>query len=422
VLVDLEDKDAGAGECATDRVKSNVMQAHAKVAIYSCLVNAILMSFKYGLGHISGSLALKADAIHSLADVVSSFTIFLGIVISDRKTRTFPEGLYKVENLVALASSIFIFFAAYEIGYEALKGHALGKLQNVPLVLFGITSIMAVAFLFSRYELKVGLAIGSPSLVADAKHVATDLLSTFVILFSIIGNMLGYSIDKYVALFVALLVARIGSHILVDALKVLLDATLDYETLNQIRRILESHPDVIEVISLGGRSSGRYKFVEVSLKVDTRLLREAHEIISSLEEEILDLMPSIDKILIHYEPERKEFKFVAVALDVPQNGIPDEDVHLSNHFGEAAYFAILRKELRNGKVIVRGYEKNPFVKLERHKGVKVAEFLAELHIDEVVSRANLVGKGSGYALEALQIDYSLTNAETLRELVQELHE
>ena len=68
-----------------------------------------------------GSLALKADAIHSLADVVSSFTIFLGIVIADRKTRTFPEGLYKVENLVALASSFFIFFAAYEIDEKRLK-------------------------------------------------------------------------------------------------------------------------------------------------------------------------------------------------------------------------------------------------------------------------------------------------------------
>ena len=422
MLVDQEDKDAGVGKCASELVKSNAMQAHAKVAIYSCLVNAILMSFKYGLGYFSGSLALKADAIHSLADVVSSFTIFLGIVISDRKTRTFPEGLYKVENLVALASSIFIFFAAYKIGYEALKGHALGKLQNVPLVLFGITFIMVVAFLFSRYELKVGLTIGSPSLVADAKHVATDLLSTFVILFSVIGNVLGYTIDQYVALFVAVLVARIGFHILVDALKVLLDATLDYETLNQIRRILESHPDVIEVVSLGGRSSGRYKFVEASLKMDTRLLREAHEIISGLEEEILDRMPNIDKILIHYEPEQKEFKFYAVTLDASQNDFPDEDTCLSDHFGEAPYFAILRKELRNGKVIVQGYEKNPFVKLERHKGVKVAEFLADMHIDEVVSRADLVGKGSGYALEALQIDYSLTNAETLKDLMRELQE
>jgi divalent metal cation (Fe/Co/Zn/Cd) transporter len=88
---------------------TNQMNGYAKVAIYSCLVNAALMVAKYFLGEASGSLALKADAIHSLADVVSSLTIFLGIVIADRKTKIFPQGLYKVENLVAMLSSLFIF-------------------------------------------------------------------------------------------------------------------------------------------------------------------------------------------------------------------------------------------------------------------------------------------------------------------------
>ena len=80
---------------------------------------------------------------------------------------------------------------------------------------------MVVAAVFSRYELKVGLAVGSPSLVADARHVTTDLLASAVILLGIIVTYLGYSIDRYVALLVALLVARIGVQILVEAVKVL---------------------------------------------------------------------------------------------------------------------------------------------------------------------------------------------------------
>jgi divalent metal cation (Fe/Co/Zn/Cd) transporter len=95
------------------------------------------MLFKYFLGEISGSLALRADAIHSLADVVSSLTIFLGIIISDRKTRTFPEGLYKVENLVALLSSLFIFYAAFEIVWEAIYGSSFGELTHIREVVGG---------------------------------------------------------------------------------------------------------------------------------------------------------------------------------------------------------------------------------------------------------------------------------------------
>jgi len=81
------------------------MKIYARVAIYSCLVNGFLMAVKYSLGEASASLALKADAVHSLADVVSSLSILTGILISDRKTKTFPFGLYKIENLVALISS-----------------------------------------------------------------------------------------------------------------------------------------------------------------------------------------------------------------------------------------------------------------------------------------------------------------------------
>ena len=92
IVVDHEEKFAGE-----DNPISRV-SGYSKVAIYSCLVNFVLMALKYYLGEASGSLALKADAIHSFADVISSLTIFLGIVISDRKTRNFSEGLYKVKT------------------------------------------------------------------------------------------------------------------------------------------------------------------------------------------------------------------------------------------------------------------------------------------------------------------------------------
>jgi len=396
------------------------MRSYSEVALYSCLVNAFLMGLKYALGEISGSLALKADAVHSFADVISSVTIFVGIVISDRKTKTFPEGLYKVENLVALLSSFFILYAAFEISSDALRGQSFRELTHLPQVLGGILVIIGVAFAFSRYELRIGLKVGSPSLVADAKHVSTDLLSTVVILFSIIGAYVGYSLDRYVAFFVALLVARIGFLIMIDAVKVLLDATLDHATLDEIRKIMERHPDVGEVVSVGGRNSGRYKFVEIALHMRTRLLREAHEIVSHLEEEILDRWPDIDRIIVHYEPMHKETWVIAVPVDVSEVEKPDDHVKLSDHFGEASHFAVLSKNMLTGQVSVETYLDNPFREVERQKGVRVAEFLADHEVDETITRADLTGKGSGYALEALQIDYSRTSVQILPELVAQI--
>lgn len=394
------------------------MKTYAKVALFSCILNGVLMAVKYTLGEVSGSLALKADAIHSLADVVSSFSIFAGILIADRKTSTFPRGLYKVENLVALLSSFFIFFAAYEIVSQAFSGQDLGPLRNLPLVTGGIFAIVAIAYLFSRYELKVALESGSPSLVADAKHVVTDVLSSLVVLVAVLGAYFGYALDRFVALIVAVLVVRMGFTILVDSLKVLLDATLDYDTLHGIREVLESHPMVTRVTSLGGRNSGRYRFVEAEVRLDARLLRDAHNAVSHLEEEILDRWPEIDKILIHYEPEQKDVIRIAAPLETGSE--PGVQSRLSDHFGEAPSFALLEKKIANGKADVQAFLANPFCQLERHKGVKVAEWLAENGVDEVRTRVDLDGKGSGYALEALGVDAFMTNAATVNELLSEI--
>lgn len=392
----------------------------AKVALWSVFVNFFLMALKSVLGEISGSLALKADSVHSFADVISALTIFVGIVISDRKTKTFPEGLYKVENLVALLSAFFILYAAFEIGSDALRGHVVGELSHVPQVIGGIIVIILVAFGFSRYELRIGLEAGSPSLVADAKHVHTDLLSTVVILLSVIGAQIGYSLDRYVAAFVALMVARTGFLIMIDAVKVLLDATLDYRTLDEIRKIMESHPDVVEVVSLSGRSSGRYKSLEISLQMHTRLLRETHDIVTHLEEEILDRRPEIDKILIHYAPPKRDNWRIAVPTETPDGSKPDNGARISDHFGEAPRFALLTKNTVTGHVHVDTYVDNLYGKLERQKGVKAAELLADHGVDEVITRASLAGKGSGYALEALQISHSVTSAEALPDLMAQL--
>jgi len=82
-----------------------------RIGFYSIGINILLVGIKYGLAVFSGSIALVADAIHSLSDLVSSATVLAGIKISKRKSKIFPYGLYKVENLVSLVSSLFIFFA-----------------------------------------------------------------------------------------------------------------------------------------------------------------------------------------------------------------------------------------------------------------------------------------------------------------------
>ena len=169
--------------------QSNFMELSDKTGFLSVGINLLLVVIKYTLAVLAGSVALLADAIHSFSDVISSATVFVGIKISKRKSRGFPYGLYKVENLVSLVSALFIFFAGYEIVHPVLFREQSLRNQYLPYAMAGILITMIITFLFSRYELNLGKRIGSPSLIADAQHIQTDLLSSTVILCGLVGGL-----------------------------------------------------------------------------------------------------------------------------------------------------------------------------------------------------------------------------------------
>ncbi len=58
-------------------------------------------------------------------------------------------------------------------------------------------------------------------------------------------------------------------------MRVLLDASIDFETLDQVKRILEGHPMVVKVTSLIGRNAGRFRFLQTSIILRTGDLAES---------------------------------------------------------------------------------------------------------------------------------------------------
>ena len=282
--------------------KETKAKSFAYVALLSAGFNVLLVLLKYGLSILSGSIALRADAFHSLVDVLASLGIFVGIKISEQKSSTFPYGLYKVENLAALATSLFIFFAAYGILKELIYAKPTIAASNISIAILGLIVIIAFMFLFSRYELKVGRKSGAPSLVADAKHIGTDLLSSAGVLIALILSLWKPNFDRFVAVIIIILIARLGWTILADSVKVLLDASIKDEMLDDIRKVFFKFSPVKDVTKLSGRCSGRYKFIEAEMILDIEKLQDAHDISSSIEEEIYDCFPEVDKLLIHYEP------------------------------------------------------------------------------------------------------------------------
>jgi cation diffusion facilitator family transporter len=387
------------------------MHAGERLALGSVLINLLVTALKYFLGVFSGSLALVADAVHSTADVISSASIWAGIRLSQRKTKQFPYGLYKVENMVALMTSGLILLAGYEIARSVLWAGESVKAARLPYAIMGVIAVAAILLGFSRYELKRAEQLDSPSLEADAQHLTTDLFSTSVILLSLAGTyfQVKFPLDKIAALIIVALIAWVGMKIAVDAIRVLLDASLDFNTLNTIREIILETPQVNNINVLTGRNSGRFKFIEADLGLNVRELDKAHFVASQIEARIKSRVPHVDHVLIHYEPVQKETRFIALPM-------AEDKIHLSEHFGDAPYFLLLTLRDQDKRLLAEQLLTNPHRAVQSGKGIQVSEWLISLGVDEVITTKNFEHKGPFYVFGDAGVAVHQTDQSSIDEI------
>ena len=384
-----------------------------RIGFYSIGVNILLVGIKYSLAVFSGSIALVADAIHSLSDLVSSATVLAGIKISKRKSKIFPYGLYKVENFVSLISSLFIFYAGYKIAVSVFSEEQELNVGRVPVAMAGVLLTILITYTFSRYELRRGRKIGSPSLIADAQHIKTDMLSSGVIFFGLLGGLFRLPLDRVAALVMVFFIGKAGLVIFLDAIRVLLDASLDFGTLDRVKGIILEDPKVGTINALWGRNSGRFKFIEADIILKVNDLDRAHTVSRRIEEEIKKKVSNVDHILIHYEPQKRETRMCAVPL------VGDKRT-ISDHFGDATYFYLATLRESDGTILEERFLHNPFLQEEKGKGIKVSEWLIQQGADTVLTRRDFKGKGPSYVFSDAEVDVHITEAKSIEEAIEQV--
>lgn len=389
-----------------------------RVALYALLLNLALAVVKAAMAVYTDSLALTASAIDSGTDAVASLVLLVGLWLSARKTRKFPLGLYKIENVLSVVVALFIFLAGYEIARQAFLSDLVRPNITVPVI--GLQGMATAAImLFGSYALKVGRQTGSPTLIAEGRHRQVDALSSLIVLVSLVfgyfginWEMAGIGIDRAAAVLVLVFIAHTGWELLSDGMRVLLDASIDFETLEWVREIVKEDPMVAEVESLVGRNAGRFRFLDIRISVRTMDLRKAHAVSERLEDRIRETISHVEGVTIHYEPRSADNRWIAVPLD-------SREGDLSDHFGEAPYFALLNVRNADGVVQERRILENPYRDLERGKGLRVAEWLVGKQADEVRLRDRIEHKAPAYVFADAGLNVVQTEAEELETVLEE---
>lgn len=376
-----------------------------RVGWYSIGINIFLTLLNLAISIASGSLAVAAEMVHNLVDLIASVAVLVGLKLSRRESRDFPYGLYKVENVVAVGIALLIFIAGYEIASQALLGTAEEATVN-GWMLAGVILSMLVPFAFSQYEMRIGRQANSPSLIADAQEYRVHIFSSGIVLVALIGQWAGFSVDRPAALLVVVLVVKTGWELLSDGMRVLLDASLDAETLDKARTIIKAQAAVVSAKSITGRNAGRYRFLEVELGLRVTDLEKAHQITHRIEQAIRQQIPHVERVLIHVEPEQKPVQRVAVSL-------ADQEGTLSQHFGTAPYFTFSDLRTADRTCIRQNILLNPHQALEKQRGLSVARWLLSEGVDAVITGDDLKEKAPGYALTDAGVEVVTSAAPNL---------
>jgi cation diffusion facilitator family transporter len=390
---------------------------------YSIAVNVILALINMAIATASGSLAVKAEMIHNLVDLLTAVAVLIGLKLSTRKSKDFPYGLYKLENVVAVVLAVMIFVTAYEIARDALlEPTRLATLD--PWMLGGVVVAAVIPLVFSHFELRAGKAVNSPALIADAREYRAHVFTTGIVFAALLAQWFNFPLDRAAALVIVVAIGKTGWDLLSDGMRVLLDASLDADTILHIREIITAEPTVAELKWVTGRNAGRFRFVEAEVTLRVHELERAEATTRRIETQIREAVPYVDRVLIHAEPMKRTHLRYAVPLN-------DPDGTLSEHFGEAPYFGLVTLRLAqdgalrlaqdgalrlaDGAIEQQQVIANPHTETEKAKGIRVAEWLVAQKVDAVLLKQSLRGKGPTYVFGDAGVEIQETTATMLSE-------
>ena len=282
-----------------DRVKAGYTQG-----IVSILVNTGLFALKMWAGIVSGSIALTADAWHTLSDSISSIVVVIAVKLSSRKPdKEHPFGHGRWEQIAAL----FIGFLLALIAYDFLRDSIL-LFKNREAANFGLLAIIVtvvsviVKEALAQYAFYIGKKTDNVSIKADGWHHRTDALSSVVVLIGILFAKKFWWIDSVLGGVIAIMLFYATYEIVKEAIGKLLGEKPSAELIEKVEKAINSvYQGDVKPHHYHIHNYVAHQELTFHIKLDNNLsLFEAHKVATDIEDKVYKLYGII--ATIHIEP------------------------------------------------------------------------------------------------------------------------
>ncbi len=286
-------------------------KAGYREGLVSLIVNTGLFGFKLWAGIVSGSIAITADAWHTLSDSLSSVIVIFGTKFSSKKPdESHPFGHGRWEQITA----IFVGVLLALIAYEFLKDSVI-QLSSKETANFGTLAIVVIIVSIgmkeglAQYAFTIAKKTGNQAVKADGWHHRTDALSSVIVLIGIFFTNRFWWIDSVLGIIISLMLFYAAYEIIKHATDKLLGEQPSKELIEKVERIISSvyekdvHPHHYHL-----HNYICHQELTFHIKVENDMdIQSAHEIATNIEHRInaeLDIISTI-----HIEPMEYEHEF-----------------------------------------------------------------------------------------------------------------
>ncbi|WP_304616440.1 cation diffusion facilitator family transporter [Paracoccus sp. (in: a-proteobacteria)] len=286
------------------------MTTTMKLAAGSILLGVAVLALKTLAWWLTGSVALLSDALESIVNVAAAIAALVAIGVAQRPAdQGHPYGHHKAEFISAVIEGVLIILAALLILHQAWAALQSPRPLEQPGLGLAINAFASVLNgLWCWVLIREGRRRRSPALVADGKHLMTDVISSMGVLAGIgLALATGWMIlDPILAMLVGVNILWSGWKVVTASLSGLMDEAVSDRALSEIRQIISDRAEgAIEAHDLRTRHAGRATFIDFHLVVDGQTtVAEAHDICDRIEAALKEYLPDA-QITIHVEPEHK---------------------------------------------------------------------------------------------------------------------
>ena len=270
----------------------------------SIVTNTLLFGLKYWAGVVTGSVAIIADAWHSISDSLSSIIVIISLRYSKKPPdEEHPFGHGRADLIASMIIGVMLAVVAVNFFIESFE-----RLISREAILYGRLALIVIIIsilskeILAQYSFFAGRRTGSKALKADGWHHRSDAVSSVLVLIGIFLDEYFWWIDGLLGILISLLLIAATYKILKDSTSRILGEKPDNQLIEDIQNLCKRvckiplNPHHLQIHRYGNHTE---LILHITLPGD-QSLSQAHSIATKIEDAIRDELGI--EATIHMEP------------------------------------------------------------------------------------------------------------------------